>query len=303
MGEENKYNTIIYRHDKDEPNIAWIILNRPEKYNAITIGVDEMTGEIQDAIRRADIDETVKVVIFKGAGKNFCAGFDLSKVYRVYGGKPGFRPHQSERLRIDEEHIVGYPKAVFNCKKVTMAQIEGWCIEAGLWLAEFSDISIAATNSKFNHRGQRLAFGGMPFPQEILSGHTKKIVELLITGRTISGNEAEELGIITKAVPQEDLENEVYQLAKAVARMPLDAICMGKLCRKHTYEMLGANSWSNMIVYHTLGTNITYRDDEKKTMFIRDREKVGEKEAFHKLHHSIEEVLAKTKYFKSYQGE
>ncbi len=57
------------------------------------------------------------------------------------------------------------------------------------------------------------------------------------------------------------------------------------------------------IVYHTLGTNITYRDDEKENLFLRDRELVGERDAFHKLHNSMEDALNKTKYFKNYNGE
>jgi len=303
MAGNKKYNTIIYEKDKEDSKIAWIILNRPEKTNAISIGPDKMTGELQDAFRRVDADESVKVVIIKASGSHFCAGFDLSMVYRVYGGRPGVRPHQSERLRIDEEQLLGYPNAVFNCKKVTIAQVHGWCIEAGLWLVELCDIAVAATTAKFAHRGQRLAFGGMPFPHELVSGHTKKNVELLITGRTVSGTGAEEMGIITKAVPPDDLESEVLQLAKAITLIPMDAICMGKMCRKHTFSELGMNNWWNMITYHTLGTNITYRDDERDTLFIRDREKVGEKEAFHRLHNAMEDALNKTKYFKSYTGE
>ena len=299
-----KYNTILYDKDKEVPHIIYITLNRPEKNNAINIGPEEMTGEIQDAIRRADLDDEVKVVIFRGAGKNFSAGFDLSEVYRVYGGSPGVRPHQSVRLRVDEEQLFGYPRAILGCKKVVISQVQGWCIEAGLWIAESSDIAIAAENAKLCHRGQRLAFGGIPFMRlELIAGHTKKITELLITARTISGKEAEEIGIITKAVPPEDLEEEVYGLAKAICLLPMDAIALGKMCRKHVYDALGLTSLMEGIVYHTLGTNITYRPEEKKGLFIRDREEMGEREAFHKLHESSEEALNKPKYFKSYRPE
>ena len=300
---EVTYNTIRYEKDNEEPRIAYVTLNRPDKANAISIGPDKMTGELQDVVRRIDSDDNVKVAIFKAAGKNFSAGFDLSEVYRVYGGQPGVRPQQSTRLRIDEDHLIGFPKAIFNCKKVTIAQAHGWCIEAGLWLVECCDIAIAANNSKFAHRGQRLAFGGMPFPFELSSGHAKKQTELLITGRAISGKEAEEIGIITKAIPPEDLEEEAHSLAKAICLMPSDALAMGKMCRKHTYDALGVNSWMNMVVYHTMGTNLTYRPDEKEAIFIRDREETSEKEAFQKLHTMMEETLDKTKYFRSYTGE
>ena len=303
MDNAKDYKTIIYKHDTFESKIVHIILNRAEKMNAITMGPGEMTEELQNAVLRADKDQNVKVVIFSGAGENFSTGFDLSMAYRIYGGKPGYRPPQSERIRVDEEHILGYPKAILNCKKVTIAKVQGWCIEAGLWLAEFCDIAIAAEDAKFAHRGQRLAFGGMPFPMEMIAGHLKKHIELLITGRSISGKDAETMGIITRAVPLADLDDEVNGLAKAIALMPLDALCMGKACRKHTFDDLGVNSFFNMITYHTLATNITYRDDEKDELFIRDRENLGEKEAFHKLHRSMEDALAKTKYFKSYTGE
>lgn len=302
--EEKKYNTILYEKDKEEPHIVYVTLNRPEKRNAISIGPDEMTGELQDAVRRIDLDDEVKVVIFRAAGEDFSGGFDLSEVYRVYGGAPGVQPHQNVRLRIDEEQLFGYPKAILNCKKVTMAQVQaGWCIEAGLWIAECCDIAIAAENAKFAHRGQRLAFGGIGLPFELFTERTKKATELAITARTISGKEAEEVGIITKAVPAEDVEEEVYNLAKMICLMPMDAIAVGKMSRKHAYDAVGLGSWMNAVIYHTLGTNIIYRDDEKEDLFIRDREKLGEREAFHKLHKSAEEALDKTKYFKSYKGE
>ena len=187
---------------------------------------------------------------------------------------------------------------------MTITQVQGWCIEAGLWIAECCDIAIAAENSKICHRGQRLAFGGLPImPLELLCGHTKKLTELLITARTISGKEAEEIGIMNKAVPPEDLEQEVYGLAKAICLLPMDAIALGKMARKHAYDAIGLTSLKGAITYHTMGTNLTYRPDEKEALFIRDRESMGEREAFHKLHEMAEDALSKTKYFKSYTGE
>lgn len=298
------YNTIRYEKDMEEPHIAYIILNRPEKYNAVNIGPQKMTGELQDAIRQADGDDDIKVLVFKGAGENFCVGADLSEVYGVYGGALGSRPYQSTRLRIDEEQIFGFAKAIFNCKKVTIAQIQGgWCVEAGIWIAECCDIAITANTARFSHRGQRLAFGGMTAPFELISANTKKQVELIITGRAISGDEAEAMGIVTRSVEPNILESEVRNLAKAISLIPLDAICMGKMCRRHAYDLLGVNSWMNPVVYHTLATNIVYRDEEKTAIFIRERDKVGEKKAFHKLHDSMDAALNKTKYFKSYTGK
>jgi len=298
--EEVNYNTILYEKDKKEPKILYITLNRPEKSNAISIGPGNMTAELQDAVHRANNDDEVKVVIYKANGKNFSAGYDLSQVYRVYGGKPGVRPGQAKRLQVDDDHITGLPRTLLTCNKVTIAQVHGWCVEAGMYLVETSDIAIASKDAKFAHRGQRLAFGGQPFmPFELFQGHTKKITEILITGRTVSAEEAEEIGIITKAVEPEDLDEVVYNLAKAITLIPRDAIAMGKMRRRFSYEYMGGISTMAHAVFHTLSTNLVYAADEEN-IFIKDRERMGEKEAFYKLHNAFDEALEKTKYFKSY---
>jgi len=301
--EQVKFNTILYEKDKEEPQIVYITLNRPEKSNAVSIGRGCMTQEIKDAMDMVNEDPNVKLAIFRGAGKNFSAGYDLEQVYRVYGGSPNFRPYQRMRLMVDDTQIFGFVRAILNCVKVTMAQVHGWCIEAAIWLTEACDIAVAADNAKFAHRGNRLAFGGFPLmPLEMLGSHTKKTVELLITGRTISGEEAEKIGIITKAVPVEDLEAEVYNLAKAICVVPRDAITMGKMARRQTYEQVGALQLNSAVVYHTMGTNIRYDKDEKDLMFIKGREDAGSaKAAFHNFHQIFEDALDKTKYFKSYR--
>lgn len=298
---ENKYTTILFEQDKESPFVWYLTLNRPEKNNAISIGPNEMTGEIKDAMARANHDDNVKVVVIRGAGKNYCAGFDLSFVYRVYGGEKGAKPSQRMRLQVDQDEIYGFPQAILDCNKVVVVQVHGWAIEAGLYITKCADIVIAAENAKFSQMGQRLAFGGLPtLPLELLMGHTKKINELIITGRTFSGKEAEEVGYVTKAVPEEDLESEVHGLATAISILPRDAIVMGKMARRHISDRLGLSCLKEVILYHTLSTNISYTQDEKDLMFIKDRDGMGEKAAFHKLHDKYEAALDKTKYFKSY---
>lgn len=296
-----RYNTILFEQDKELPFVWYLTLNRPEKNNAISIGPHEMTGEIKDAMGRANHDDKVKVVVIRGAGKNYCAGFDLSAVYRVYGGEQGAKPSQRSRLQLDQDELYGFPQAILDCNKVVIVQVHGWAIEAGLYITKCADIVVAAENAKFSQRGQRLAFGGLPtLPLELVMGHTKKINELIITGRTISGKEAEEAGYVTKAVPEEDLASEVRGLAKAISVLPRDAVVMGKVARRHMLERLGLSCLKEVITYHTLSTSIAYTEDEKDLMFIKDRETMGERAAFHKLHEQYEDALNETKYFRSY---
>jgi len=300
---EHDFKWIIYEKSKEEPQIVYITLNRPDKRNAISIGRGYMTEEIKSAMDIVNEDPDTKVAIFRGAGADFCAGYDLDQVYRVYGGTPTFRPYQRNRLMVDDTQILGFVKAILNCIKVTIAEVHGWCIEAGIWLAQACDLVIADERAKFAHRGNRLAFGGFPvMPLELLSGHTKKVTELLITGRTISGLEAEQIGIVTKAVPMKDLKPEAYSLARAICVAPRDALVIGKLARRHTYNQVGAINVDSAVVYHTLGTNIRYADDERNLMFIRNREQAGKaKNAFQKFHQTFDNALRKTKYFKSYE--
>jgi len=187
---------------------------------------------------------------------------------------------------------------------VVITQLHGWAIEAGLYIVKASDIVVAADTAKLSQMGQRLAFGGLPtLPIELVMGHTKKVVEILLTGRTISGIEAEEAGYVTKAVPEAELESEVHALAAAISLLPRDAVVMGKVARRHILERLGLHSLKEVITYHTLCTGLKYEDDERELMFIKDREGIGEKAAFHKMHEQYEARLNKTKYFRSYHPE
>ncbi len=299
-----EFKTIIMEKDKEEPKITYLTLNRPDKNNAISIGEDEMTGDIKKAMWEINHDDDCNVVIFRGAGKNFCAGFDLSMVFRVYGGDPKFKPSQRIRLQTDQDQLYGFTQAILDCNKVVITQLNGWAIEAGLYIVKASDIVVAADTAKLSQMGQRLAFGGLPtLPIELVMGHTKKVVEILLTGRTISGIEAEEVGYVTKAVPEAELESEVHALAAAISLLPRDAVVMGKVARRHILERLGLHSLKEVITYHTLCTGLKYEDDERELMFIKDREGVGEKAAFHKMHEQYEARLNKTKYFRSYRPE
>ncbi|MDD5339189.1 MAG: enoyl-CoA hydratase/isomerase family protein, partial [Dehalococcoidales bacterium] len=234
-----KFESILLEKDKEEPKITYLTLNRADKNNCISIGEDYMTGDIKKAMWEINHDDDCNVVVFRGAGKNFCAGFDLSMVYRVYGGAKGYKPTQRIRLQTDQDQLYGFPQAILDCNKVVMVQVHGWAIEAGLYITKAADVVVCADNAKFSQMGQRLAFGGLPtLPLELVMGHTKKVEEILLTGRTISGKEAEEAGYVTKSVPEADLVDEVHNLAAAIALLPRDCVVMGKFARRHMLSRL-----------------------------------------------------------------
>ena len=277
-----EYTDIVY--DADGP-ILYITLNRPEKHNAMRM---KMGDELIDALRRAEEDDDVKVIVLRGNGPSFCSGHDLNEVGFKYGFKEGrtadekrFRPSQRVRLISDRRLMERYLEVQYSMKPV-IAQVHGVCQGGGLFIVECTDLAICADDTRFSHKEQRLAFGGNTWSlnAEILTYGPKKARELLLLGEEFDGKEAERIGVVNKSVPMEDLDATVRDWAERVARMPKDAIVMGKAIHQQALDSLGYSSqlWRGY-VGHTLATNIKFDDDEFN--FFRERRDAGTREAFH----------------------
>ncbi|MCX5999939.1 MAG: enoyl-CoA hydratase/isomerase family protein, partial [Chloroflexi bacterium] len=147
-----------------EGEIATITFNKPEKMNSyVIISVGEDFAEVLDAFKKAEDDDDVKVIILKGAGRCFSAGQDLSKVGFVYGfgtGKDDRRPSQRIRLKMDRMGICEGYKAIFLCPKLTIAQVHGFALEAGLMIAMLCDFFVCSDDCMMGFPGQRIGFAG-----------------------------------------------------------------------------------------------------------------------------------------------
>jgi enoyl-CoA hydratase len=142
-----------------------------------------------------------------------------------------------------------------------------------------SDLAVAATNARFATVEQRLGFAGSGSQVALLMRTIgiKRALGMLLTGASISGEEAARIGIVTKAVPPEHLEEEVQKLAESMALLPRDGIAIGKATRRLIYEQWGL---TNGIVYisHTMFTNLRWEPDEYN--FFKERRDRGTKEGF-----------------------
>lgn len=283
---ETELRDIEYKRIKWEKkgNICTITLNRPEKVNAIDV---RTTEELIWAVHQAEVDDDVKVVILKGAGGNFAAGYDLQEVGWVYGireGKAGERrATQRARLHVDrhqQEHLSG----IFNCYKPTIAQVEGIAIGGGLYITECCDITVCAKDAKLGHAEQRLGFAGatFTFPLEVMLVGYKKARELLLIGHLISGEEAERIGLVNKAVPRGELAGYVDRMAQAIALQPRDGIAIGKAYAQLVYEQLGLGGRAvSAYILHSMFTNLSFEDDEYS--FFKMRREHGARKAFHDM--------------------
>ena len=278
------YKYVIY---EKEGEIARITLNKPDKLNVMDFpGDGGIFDDFMAALDEAANDDELKAVIIKGAGRAFCAGHDLSRIYHVYeeqDKEPGKRrPSQRARLRIDREWIAGHQKIML-FPKVTIAQVHGHCIGEGAVIAELSDITIVADDAHISHAEQRLGFSGsgihlIPLFQMI--GY-KRARGLVLTGRAMDGIEAERIGWATTSVPFDKLEEEVNKTAREIALLPYDGLAIGKASNHQILDILGlTQGWLHGYLTHTLFTNLRFEEGEYN--FVKQRKGEGVRTGIHK---------------------
>lgn len=207
-------NIIININDK----VAEIILNRPERMNAITI---DLLKELKDALLSINKDESLSVIIVTGAGKAFSAGVDLRQLEAngtdVSSGGVGkeLDKHANEVIKLLEES----PKAI-------ISKINGFCFTGGLELALAADLIYIANEAKLGDTHAILGFR----PSWGLTQRLPKYIgiarakELSFTAKTISGIQAAEYGIALEALPREQLDSHVNEIAVKISKNSSNSI-------------------------------------------------------------------------------
>ena len=216
------YKNIIY---EKRDGICWITLNRPDKLNAIN---DAMLEELDRAFATAEPDLEVKVVVVKGAGRAFSVGQDLSGVGTSEVVPPDSRRRISTKRRLEAERRRSRRwEYIFNLAKPTIAQVHGYCLGYGCHLAMVCDITIASEDALFGDPSMRMGvLPDMPLWTWLIG--LKKTKELLYSGRYMDAKEAEQCGLINRAVPKDKLEEEVIRLAKGISLLPGDGLAVSK---------------------------------------------------------------------------
>jgi 2-(1,2-epoxy-1,2-dihydrophenyl)acetyl-CoA isomerase len=220
------YQTIVL---KREDNIVTIILNRPEKLNAV---IPQMVEELIEATLFAGQDDAVKVIILTGAGRAFSAGGDAS----------AHLAFQSEDPRQLMEHFRQLGEVIVNLRntaKPTLAVVNGPAIGAGFSLALGCDIILASEEAKFSVGFIRMALhpeGGVTYLLPRILG-TAKACELIFTGKIIDAKEAERMGLVNQVVPHEQLEVSAKELANSLAKAPAMALGLSKISLYQALEL------------------------------------------------------------------
>jgi enoyl-CoA hydratase len=265
-----------------EGNVARVILNRPDRLNALG---REVYRDMIAAFALAREDDDVKVVIFKGNGRSFASGHDLTQVGYVYGfgtGAPGERrPSQRVRLNRDFDELVWRQNYILLFPKITIAQVHGHCGGGARILAENCDLTVVADDAQISWAEQRLGFCGGSELWSMLHLGPKKSREMGLTGGVLTGREAYSHGWANRCVPLADLENETEKMARIIARQPRDGIAIGKARRYLEFEELGISSAAKHATFHAYFTNLRWEEDEGN--FYKERRDRGTREAMHLL--------------------
>lgn len=234
--ERTELETIIY--EKDGP-IARIVLNMPDKANIQTA---QQVWDFEDALKWANRDEQVKVLIVKANGNGFCAGHaivepdEMPEVYPTQG--PTFeRTWKSHNYDL----FLWPPLNLWEFPKATIAQVHGYCVGGGTVYGYLTDLTIASDDAYFQ---MPLPQGfGLPGAQTLIEPWTlmnfKRAYEYLYLSPTLTAEHAREWGLVNKVVRREDLEHEVEQTARTIAQMPLTTIMTIKAGVKRAWETMG----------------------------------------------------------------
>lgn len=237
------YDNILYEQVADR--VVRITLNRPQKMNALSHGV---IADLEAGLAAAERDPEVHVIVLAGAGRAFCAGYDLKgSPYISY--PPGFESLDhwtAEAALKTTRRIEALYRRVWDAQKPIIASIHGYCLAGGLYLSMLCDLALAAEDAQLGE--PMLRFGGASsMPLWVLYLGPRKAFELLYLGRAISGREAAQINLVNRAVPPEQLEAETLRWAQEIAEAPREALMSRKEFLRASMAMFGLEA---MFRYH-----------------------------------------------------
>jgi enoyl-CoA hydratase len=232
------FKTLTITKDPRNPRIARLLLNRPERLNAIT---DDTPRDIRAAVEWANADDEVHVIVVSGTGKGFCGGYDLADTAQSHIE----HPCQQEKTPWDPMVDYAYMKrntedfmSLWRSPKPTIAQVHGAAVAGGSDIALCCDLLVMAEDARIGYMPTRV-WGCPTTAMWSFRLGPARAKQLMFTGDLLSGRQAAEWGLANLAVPAEQLDAETFKLAERMAGVPRGHLAMHKMVVNQTMLTAG----------------------------------------------------------------
>jgi enoyl-CoA hydratase len=213
---------------------AYITLNRPERLNAID---GAMPREIREAVEVANDDSEVHVIVLRGEGRSFCAGYDLKAFAEGGVGTQSAVWDPIKDSRAMKRNTDDFT-SLFRSLKPTICKVQGHAVAGGSDIALCCDLVVMADDARIGYMPARV-WGCPTTAMWVYRLGAEKAKRMLLTGDTIDGRQAAEWGLVVESVPADALDARVEELADRMAGVPINQLVMQKLMINQAYDNMG----------------------------------------------------------------
>jgi enoyl-CoA hydratase/carnithine racemase len=264
--------TVLYEAGE---GVATLTLNRPDRLNTIT---PELIGDLRAALGQAWDDPAIHAIRLRGAGRSFCAGYDIGwgaeSMTEIDTAGPWDPIADYENM----SRFVDAYMALWRSPKPVIAQVHGFCVGGGTDFALCSDLIVCAEDCRIGYPPARV-WGSPTTAMWTYRIGLERSKRLLLTGDPVDGHTAVEWGLASEAVPADELDGAALALARRVARLPKNQLHMMKLLVNQVYEQMGLSTTQLIgtlldgTARHTPeGTDFSRRALEDVRGAVRDRD-------------------------------
>jgi enoyl-CoA hydratase len=282
----------VPRHLKSSEHIAFavedlvgrITLNRPEKRNSLS---NAMIAELHDALLEADARTDVHAILLSGAGKDFCAGYDLSDVYGGHaapgedGSVEDWPQYRSLNATLDDdawgiEQTQRKLSVIMDLHKPVIAKVHGNCLAGGTDIALMCDMILAADNARIGFPAVR-ASGTPPINLWFYHVGPQWTKRMLMTGDILLGRDAARIGLVLEAHPDERLDAAADELAHRVSRIDAELLSAQKRVVNMAMELAGAKTLQRFAAEMDARAHLSA--GPRRTRFRADMKELGLRDA------------------------
>ena len=238
------YNTVVITQDPTAPRVARLLMNRPEKLNAIG---STTPSDIRQAVEWAEGNDEVHVIIVEGAGRAFCAGYDLGEYAEGIDPKNITIDHPCRQEKTPWDPMVDYAMmkrntedfmSLWRCAKPTIAKVQGYAVAGGSDIALCCDLLVMEDDAQIGYMPTRV-WGCPTTAMWTYRVEAIRAKQLMFTGDTIKGQQAAEWGLANLSVPSNELEAATMKLAMRIAGVPRAHLAMHKMVVNQVWMSMG----------------------------------------------------------------